>query len=113
YCVVPLTTALRRLGALGFGSLEPKSYTEPDIEFMVHVANQVAVAVDNVLHDSSAKHAQTQLQRERDRLQLLLEVNNAVVSHLSMDKVLDAVSTSLTRVMQYDGCAFLIHTPAT
>ena len=52
---------------------------------MTHVASQVAVAVDNVLHDKSAELAQAQLKRERDRLQLLLEVNNAVVSHLGMD----------------------------
>ena len=49
---------------------------------MQQVAKQVAVAVDNVLHDESAQSAQRQLTRERDRLQLLLEVNNAVVSHL-------------------------------
>ena len=49
---------------------------------MKHVAKQVAVAVDNVLHDKSAESAQQQLARERDRLRLLLDVNNAVVSHL-------------------------------
>ena len=54
YCAVPLTTALRRLGALGFGSAEPNAYTASDLEFMQHVAKQVAVAVDNVLHDKSA-----------------------------------------------------------
>ena len=49
---------------------------------MQQVANQVAVAVDNVLHDESVRSAQQLLTRERDRLQLLLEVNNAVVSRL-------------------------------
>ena len=68
YCAVPLTTALRRLGALGFGSMKPDAYDEADLEFMQHMAKQVAVAVDNVLHDESARLAQTQLARERDRL---------------------------------------------
>ena len=87
YCVVPLTTAFRRLGAMGFGSLQKRAYQEADVSFMQEVAKQVAVAVDNVLHDESARSAQRQLARERDRLRLLLEVNNAVVSHLGLDAV--------------------------
>ena len=86
FCAVPLTTALRRLGSLGFGSLTYRVYTESDLNFMQQVANQVAVAVDNVLHDETARSTQEQLTRDRDRLQLLLEVNNAVVSHLDLDQ---------------------------
>ena len=85
YYVVPLTTALRRLGAMGFGSTRRRIYQETEIGFIQQVAQQVAVAVDNVLHDESARSAQEQLTHERDRMRLLLEVNNAVVSHLSLD----------------------------
>jgi formate hydrogenlyase transcriptional activator len=113
YCAVPLTTALRRLGAMGFGSLTPNTYTDSDLEFMVHVARQVAVAVDNVLHDKSAQQAQAQLARERDRLRLLLEVNNAVVSHLGMDEMFPAISGSLARVVQHDACSLLLYDPDT
>jgi formate hydrogenlyase transcriptional activator len=108
YCAVPITTALRRLGAMAFGSLEPNRYQESDLTFMRHVANQVAVAVDNVLHDKSAAQAQRQLQRERDRLRLLLDVNNAVVSHLSMDEMFAAIRTGLDRVVQQDGFSMLL-----
>jgi formate hydrogenlyase transcriptional activator len=113
YCVVPLTTALRRLGAMGFGSLQKRTYQESELSFMQEVAKQVAVAVDNVLHDESARSAQQQLARERDRLRLLLEVNNAVVSHLDMDAVFASVSTSLQRVIQHDGCSLLLYEPET
>ena len=113
YCVVPLTTALRRLGALGFGSIKPHTYKDSDLEFMVHVARQVAVAVDNVLHDKSAQQAQQQLSLERDRLRLLLEVNNAVVSHLGMDEMFAAISASLARVVQHDTCSLLLYDPDT
>jgi formate hydrogenlyase transcriptional activator len=113
YCAVPLTTALRRLGALGFGSLKPNTYTDSDLEFMAHVAKQVAVAVDNVLHDKSAQQAQAQLSFERDRLRLLLEVNNAVVSHLGMDEMFPAISGSLARVVQHDACSLLLYDPDT
>jgi formate hydrogenlyase transcriptional activator len=113
YCVVPLTTALRRLGAMGFGSLQKRAYQAHEIGFMQEVAKQVAVAVDNVLHDESARIAKQQLARERDRLQLLLEVNNAVVSHLDMDAVFASVSASLQRVVQHDGCSLLLYEPET
>src|SRR5262245_60941515 len=72
FCLVPLTTAIRRLGAMGFGSCRRLGYPEADVNFMQHVAKQVAVAVDNVLHDESAEIAQRQLRQERDHVRLLL-----------------------------------------
>jgi formate hydrogenlyase transcriptional activator len=108
YCVVPLTTAQRRLGAMGFGSLQMKAYQEAEITFMQQVASQVAVAVDNVLHEESAQSSQQQLEHERDRQRLLLEVNNAVVSHLDLDDLFTAVSSCLRRVIQHDGSSLLL-----
>jgi formate hydrogenlyase transcriptional activator len=108
FCALPLTTALRRLGTLGFGSVTRRTYTEADQRFMQQVTNQVAVAVDNVLHDESAQVAQQQLTRERDRLRLLLEVNNAVVSHLDLDEVFRAVSACVRRVIPCDGSSLLL-----
>src|SRR5262245_22742790 len=113
YCVVPLTTALRRLGAMGFGSMHRQVYQEAEVAFMQHVAKQVAVAVDNVLHDESARFAQEQLTHERDRVRLLLEVNNAVVSHLSLDELFPAVSACLRKVIQHDGSALVLYDPET
>ena len=111
FCVVPLTTALGRLGAMGFGSLQKREYQSGDISFMQEVAKQVAVAVDNVLHEESARTAHVALAHERDRFRLLLEVNNAVVSNLDMDAVFTSVSTSLQRVIQHDGCSLLLFEP--
>src|SRR5688572_17306069 len=51
FCTVPLTTALGRLGAMGFGSLQTHTYQDDEVVFMQEVAKQVAVAVDNVLQD--------------------------------------------------------------
>src|SRR5262247_1837979 len=113
YCVVPLTTALRRLGAMGFGSLHRRVYAEVEVNFMRQVARQVAVAVDNVLHDESARTAQQQLTHEHDRVRLLLEVNNAVVSQLSLDDLFPAVSACLRKVIQHDGSALVLYDEAT
>ena len=111
--VVPLTTAQRRLGAMGFGSYQQRAYQEPEINFMQQVANQVAVAVDNVLHAASAQSAQEQLKYERDRLRLVLEINNAVVSHLELPKLLKAISGCLGRVIPHDLAWFCLYDPAT
>ena len=113
FCVVPLTTAVRRLGAMGFLSLQKEAYGETDLEFLQQVGKQVAVAVDNVLNFANAEASQQALVRERDRLNLLLEINNAVVSHLELRGILKAVSACLGRVIPHDFAWFCLYDPAT
>jgi len=101
-CVVPVTTALRKLGALAFGSRVEAAYSEVDVIFLQQVARQVAVAVDNALNFAQAQSVQAQLKDERDRLSLLLEVNNAVVSVLDLHELLNVVSASLRRLVPHE-----------
>lgn len=101
-CVVPVTTALRRHGALAFGSTVPDAYAEGDVVFLHQVARQVAVAVDNALNFAEVQSVQEQLKNERDRLSLLLEVNNTVVSVLDLHELLNAVSRSLRRLVPHE-----------
>ncbi len=49
------------------------------------------------------------LVRERDRLRLLLEVNNAVVSHLNLEELFPAVSACLRKVVQHDGSGLVLY----
>jgi len=111
YCVVPLTTAQRRLGALGFGSLQEATYDGSDLEFLQQVAKQVAVAVDNALNSQSVQSHQQDLARERDRLRLLLEVNNAVVSRLDLRDVFAATAASLRRVIPHVLASLYLYDP--
>jgi formate hydrogenlyase transcriptional activator len=101
-CVVPVTTALRKLGALAFGSRTEGAYSEVDVIFLQQVARQVAVALDNALNFEQAQSVQQQLKEERDRLSLLLEVNNAVVSVLDLHELLNAVSASLRHLVPHE-----------
>jgi len=112
-CLFPLTTAMRRLGAIGFGSLEPRAFGDQNLRLLGQVAKQVAVAVDNVLHFSSTEAAQQSLARERDRLSLVLEINNAVVSHLESRALLKAISACLSRVIPHDFAWLCLYDPAT
>ena len=51
-CILPLTTAYRRLGSLGFGAHRPNTYSSDEVRYLSLVADQVALAVDNALrHD--------------------------------------------------------------
>jgi len=112
FCLLPLTTAQRRVGALAFGSTKKGAYDEADLEFLRQVAAQVAVAVDNALNFQDARVYQEQLSRERDRLRLLLEVNNALVSNLDLRELLKQIAACLRRVIRHDYTALALYDPA-
>ncbi|MGA2475859.1 MAG: sigma 54-interacting transcriptional regulator [Terriglobia bacterium] len=113
FCLLPLTTAQRRVGALAFGSVKKGAYYGADLEFLQQVAAQVAVAVDNALNFQDAQVYQEQLSRERDRLRLLLEVNNALVSNLDLRELLKEIAACLRRVIRHDYTALALYDPAT
>ena len=108
-CVLPLTTAQRRLGALGLGSVQPSAYEGADLEFLCRIARQVAVAVENVLNYERAQSYQEQLARERDRLQVLLEVTNAMVSNLDLGALFQTASEALRRLIRHEYASLVVH----
>jgi formate hydrogenlyase transcriptional activator len=65
FCFVPLTTAVRRLGAMGFLSLQREAYSETDLEFLQQVAKQVAVAVENALAYEEITRLKNKLAEEK------------------------------------------------
>lgn len=111
FCTVPLTTARRRLGAISVGSVAERPYEQAEVEFLQQIAKQVAVAVENVLNFTSATSAQKELARERDRLRVLLEVNNAIVSHLDLRELLREVSHCLRRAIPHDLAGLALYDP--
>jgi formate hydrogenlyase transcriptional activator len=100
-CSLPLSTAHRRLGAMTFGSVREQAYQPTDLRFLVQVAKQVAVAVDNALNFEQAQSARQQLAREHHISRLLLDVNNAVISKLDLRELFAAITACLHRVMQF------------
>ncbi|HTP28183.1 MAG TPA: sigma 54-interacting transcriptional regulator, partial [Anaeromyxobacteraceae bacterium] len=108
FCTLPLTTAHRRVGALAFGCATEGGYSDKELEFAGLVAAQVAVALDNALHYDEGQTLQLELRREGDRLRLVLEVNNSVVSNLELRDLFQAISTSLRRLVSHDSAALLL-----
>ena len=113
FALVPLTTAQRRLGAMGFGRLVPQRITEGELQFMKRVACQVAVAVDNALNLESSQAYQSQLSRERDRLRVLLDVNNVLVTSLELPELFRGIVSTLQRVIHHDYTSLALLDPVT
>ena len=111
-CVLPLTTAQQRLGAMGLGSADVSAYDCADLEFLQQVARQVAVAVENVLNYESAQSYQQQLARERDRLQVVLDVTNAMVANLDLRELFQTASESLRRLIRHEYASLVLYDPA-
>jgi len=111
--MVPLTTAQRRLGAMGFGTLLPQKITDSELAFMQRVASQVAVAVDNALNLETSQAYQAQLAEERDSLRVLLEVNNVLVSTRELPELFRGIVSTLERVIHHDYTSLALLDPFT
>jgi formate hydrogenlyase transcriptional activator len=109
YCALPLTSAGRRLGALGFASVKNVVWKDDDLEFLTQVARQVAVAIDNAINFESVRSAERRAARDRDHSQLLLEINNAVASHLDLRELLRAISPCLRKVIYHDFAGLVLY----
>jgi formate hydrogenlyase transcriptional activator len=96
--LVPLSNGDRRLGILGFGFTAPFQPDPEALAFLERVASEVAVSVDGYL-------ARQALLQERDRMRVLFEINNALVSKLPIDELVAAISEQLSRVVAYDFAA--------
>ncbi|GMV49006.1 MAG: Formate hydrogenlyase transcriptional activator [Nitrospirae bacterium] len=107
-CLVPLTSAVRRLGALEFSSLEKDVYRTSDLELMQQVGRQVAVAVENVLNREAAAASQRDVERQRDRFGLLLRMTNTMASTLDLREVFKAVSLCLREMVSQEYASLVL-----
>jgi formate hydrogenlyase transcriptional activator len=103
-CALPLTRGQRRLGVISVGSKHPHSYPEEEVDFLRLVADQMALAIDAAVNLNASTQAQ-------DRLKLILELTNQVVTNLEFDDLLHAVSSIVRRVMQCDAAAIMLPDP--
>ncbi len=94
-CTFPLTTVHRRIGSLFLASERPNAYSESEVRFLTLVADQIALAVDDALNYESSRRAQ-------ERLELLLELTNGIISTRDLRELLRNFSASVRRVMQCD-----------
>jgi formate hydrogenlyase transcriptional activator len=101
-CAVPLIVQGRPLGALSVVSFHEEAFSQQDARLLEQCSTQIAIAVQNALNFECARKAEREVGEERDRSKLLLEINNALVSHLDLKQLVIAISSSLRQVMHQD-----------
>ncbi|HVF68037.1 MAG TPA: sigma 54-interacting transcriptional regulator [Pyrinomonadaceae bacterium] len=104
FCCVPLISHGHVVGVLTLGSRQPDAMTAEDVDLLERIAGQVAIGVENSLNFERA-------QRARERARLLLEINNAVVSHLDLKELVKTVSASLGDIMPHDAAGIALYEP--
>lgn len=103
-CALPLTTAHRQLGSLVIASVKPNAYSPDEVRFCALVADQIALAMDDAINFQES-------QRARERLQLLLDLTNRVVSNLTWRDVLREVSCQTRSAMRCDCAVVALTSP--
>src|SRR5579863_789039 len=103
-CVLPLSRGARRLGVLSIGSTHPHAYHEEEVRFLSLVADQIALAIDAAVNFYLSRQAQ-------ERLKLILDLTNKVVSNLNFQELLRTISASVRRVMRCDAAAIMLPEP--
>jgi formate hydrogenlyase transcriptional activator len=103
-CAFPLSTAHRRLGSIVIASVHRDAYSAEELRFCSLVADQIALAMDDAFNFQASQRAQ-------ERLELLLDLTNRVVSNLNMRDVLREISANIRRVMQCDGVGIDLPSP--
>ncbi|HEX7318210.1 MAG TPA: sigma 54-interacting transcriptional regulator [Pyrinomonadaceae bacterium] len=104
FCCVPLISHGLVVGVVTLGSRQLGAMTPEDVEMLEHIGGQVAIGVENSLNFERA-------QRARERARLLLEINNAVVSHLDLKELVKNVSACLADLMPHDAAGIALYEP--
>jgi len=100
-CTLPLVRGSRRLGVLSLGRSYPNAYDQEEVRFLGLASEQVGLAIDAAVNLFIS-------QRVQDRLKLILDLSNQVVSNLEFHDLLVAASASVRRVMHCDAAAVML-----
>ncbi|MGA7854227.1 MAG: sigma 54-interacting transcriptional regulator [Candidatus Acidiferrales bacterium] len=102
----PVSAAQKRYGFLAATKVQGQEFVPEDVEMLRSLASHVAVALECALARDSAEAYQRQVVKERDRLRLLLEINNHIVSKLDINELFRSASASLRTYFHNDFTGF-------
>jgi formate hydrogenlyase transcriptional activator len=106
--VFPVSTSQQRYGILVVTKDRGQEFVPEDVELLRSLASHVAVALECALARDCAEQYQRQLANERDRLRLLLEINNHLVSKLDISDVFRSASASIRSYFGNDFTGFWV-----
>jgi formate hydrogenlyase transcriptional activator len=104
--IFPISISGKKLGALTFATAQRGQFSPDDMELMTSVSSHVAVALESALATDAAELFQRQLAQERDRLRLLLEINNQVITQLDTNELFRSASASIRKYFGNDFTGF-------
>ncbi|HWO33887.1 MAG TPA: sigma 54-interacting transcriptional regulator, partial [Candidatus Acidoferrum sp.] len=104
--IFPISISGKKLGVLTFGIAQGEKFSPDDVELMTSVSSHVGVALESAIATDAAETYQRQLARERDRLRLLLEINNQVVTQLDVNELFRSASASIRKYFANDFTGF-------
>src|ERR1700731_5103018 len=93
--IFPVFTAQQKYGLLAVTKERGQEFVREDVDLLRSLTSHVAIALECALARNSAEQYQRELATERDRLRLLLEINNHVVSKLDMEDFFRSASASI------------------
>jgi formate hydrogenlyase transcriptional activator len=104
--IFPISISGKKLGALSFATAQRGQFSPDDMELMISVSSHVAVALESAVARDATELYQRQLAHERDRLRLLLEINNQAVTQLDIHELFRSASSSIRKYFGNDFAAF-------
>ena len=98
-CLVPLLGAMGPLGVLKVASRIDRGFPARVVELLTQVATAIVPVLQNVV-------TQRTLQRERQRMQALLNISDALASQREVREVFPQISAFLRRVLRHEYASF-------
>ena len=97
-----LTKDNQVLGTFAIYSAESRVPTEADLALIEGAGRIALIAIERHRSQAALAQAHHELEAERDRLRLLLEVQNALVTNLDLRSLLTGLAASLRQVTECD-----------
>jgi formate hydrogenlyase transcriptional activator len=107
-CLLPLKTPLHSLGVLCIGRKHRDAFSEEEVSFLSLIGRYSALAIDARLNFAQSEQVRADLEKERSKLRLILDLNNSVVSNLQLCDVLQPISPGIRRALRVDGVALIL-----
>jgi diguanylate cyclase (GGDEF)-like protein len=101
YVGVPLMVGTDVLGVLYAFDVEPREYSQEDLDFLYTLANRAAAAISKVRLFESER-------RQRKLAETLRAANIALTQILDLNRVLEALLLYLEQLVPYDGANILL-----
>ena len=98
------TSEGKALGTFSINYREPRRPSANELQLIKNASHITGIAIERHMNEQA-------LQRERDRLRLLLEITSSVTSRLGLRQMVEALSSNLFKVMQCDVSALLLPDP--